>query len=228
MLKTKMRVITRYLAVTVVLVSLALFANFISAASGTAGTGLPKAGLLLEKIVEHREFFIRCGGLGNFDDALLCDVNGELGEDRIGLLLLEPSGLLKSLVLDRRTGAKIHEDGSIPAKNLRDELTRGGILVADARLVARHIAGLRPEKTNGKGQRKPKRETERSEAMSQALPSGFGPEGARNSFEAGKVLNRMREEIARNSEVSAMKSDEILERFRTDIRSSAKQAVTKK
>jgi hypothetical protein len=94
--------------------------------------------------------------------------------------------------------------------------------------VARHIAGLRPEKTNGKGQRKPKRETERREVMPQTLPSGFGPESARNSFEAEKVLNRMREEVARNSDVSAMKSDEILERFRSDIRKPAEQAVTKR
>jgi hypothetical protein len=215
MLKTKTRTITQYLTATAVLVPLALAVNFISAASGTAGTGLPKAGLLLEKIVEYREFFIRSGGLDNFKDALLCDVNGDLGENRVGLLLLESSGFLKSLVFDRRTGAKIHEDATIPVKKLRDELTRGGILVADARLVARNIAGLRAEKTNIR--RKPGRETARREAMPQSLPPGFGSSGARKSFEAEKILNRMRDEVARNSEVSAMKSDEILERFRSQV-----------
>jgi hypothetical protein len=216
-LKTKMRAITRYLTATAALVSLALAVNFISAASGTAESGLSKAGLLLEKIVEQRNFFIRFDGLDNFKNALLCDVTGDLGENRVGFLLLEPSGFLKSLVFDRRTGAKVHEDVTIPAKRTRDELTRGGILVADARLVARNIAGLRVEKTNSQSQRKPKPSTARREAMPQSLPSGFGPGGARKSFEAEKILSRMRDEVARNSEVSAMKSDEILERFRSQV-----------
>jgi hypothetical protein len=214
-LKTKMRAIIRYLTATVFLVSLALAVNFISAASGTAETGLPKAGLLLEKIVEQREFFIRFDAFDNVKDALLCDVNGDLGENSVGFLLLEPSGFLKSLVFDRHTGAKIHEDASIPAKKTRDELARGGILLTDARLVARNIAGLR---TEAKVKKRVRRSTERREAMPQSLPTGFGsaPADTKRSFNVEKVLNRMREEVARNSEVSAMKSDEILEHFRSE------------
>jgi hypothetical protein len=92
-LKRKMRVIARYATVAVILAILAFGVNCIPVTTAF-GTG---SGLLIEKIIEHRDFFIRLDG---YDGDLLCDVNGELGEGNIGLLLLDPSGLLKSLVFE--------------------------------------------------------------------------------------------------------------------------------
>ena len=56
---------------------------------------------MLEKVVENRNFFIGYDG-GDIDDyeaSLLCDIN-DFGANMIGLLLLEPSGFLRSLVFN--------------------------------------------------------------------------------------------------------------------------------
>ncbi|MCL2009677.1 MAG: hypothetical protein FWG71_03915 [Synergistaceae bacterium] len=99
--------------------------------------------VLLGKIVENRSFFINSEGsdVDKYEKSLLCDVS-DLGANRIGLLLLEPPGFLKSLVFDRNSGVKIHEEAAIPGKNLRNEFARSGISIADARIAAKNIAGF--------------------------------------------------------------------------------------
>jgi hypothetical protein len=213
--KTKLHTVTRYAAAASILVSLAFLVNFIpaSVASGTSETGLP-----IEKIIAHRDFFIRLDG---YDGNLLCDVNGEPGEGKIGLLLLEPSGFLKSLIFEQGTLRKIHEETSVPPKKLRAELALGAVLVSDARLIARNIAGLRAENTEKRPRRKAARhETPRREAMPQSLPDGFMPvpSGNRKGINTGKVLERLRRDVENNPDVAAMTSGEIIERFRSDIR----------
>ncbi|MDR2179834.1 MAG: hypothetical protein LBP21_05970 [Synergistaceae bacterium] len=225
MLKTKMRTITRYLAAAAMLVFLACLANFILAPSGTADTGQPmgsrsngNAVQLVEKIIEHRDFFIRFDG---HDEDLLCDVNDDLGENRIGLLLLESTGFLKSLVYDRSTLGKIHEDASIPPKSLRVDLSHSAVSVSDARLIAKNIVGLRTENAEKSPRQRRKtalRETQRREAMPQSLPAGFAPVGARRSADTGTALERLRRDVENNSDLAAMTSEEILERFRSDVR----------
>jgi hypothetical protein len=215
MLNTKIRTIqttARYAVAAAVLVSLALLVNFIpvSTASGTPG-------LLVEKIVAHRDFFTRVDV--GYDEYLLCDVNDALGENRLGLLLMEPAGFLKSVVFDRGTLQKIHEEVSIPPKKLRSDLSRGSVSISDARLIAGNIAGLREKGKNLRRKATPPA-TPRREAMPQSLPAS--PTGSQKSFEPEKVLNRMREEVAQNSELSSLESSEILERFRSDVQNSSK------
>jgi hypothetical protein len=210
------RTIIRYLTAVAVLASLALFVNFISTTTASGTAGLPNLSLPVEKIVAHRDFFVRFDG---YDGDFLCDVNDGLGENRIGLLLLESSGFLKSLVFDRGTLEKIHESASIPAKNLRNELAQSGILVSDARLIAGRIAGLKTgDRAKRAVKRRPHRETARREVMPQSLPEGFSPvSAARKPANLEKALERMRNEVEQNPELAAMKSSEILERFRSDV-----------
>jgi hypothetical protein len=111
-----MSTIARYVTAAAILASLACLVNFISASSGTAESrnALPETlsqTPLVEKIVTHRDFFTRLNG---YDEDFLCDVSDELGEGKIGLLLLEPAGFLKSVVFDRGSLKKIHGDMNIP------------------------------------------------------------------------------------------------------------------
>ena len=145
-MNTKIRAITRYLATAMFLVILAFLINLIFAASGTAGNAgnnfaRQKNNPLLEKIVIHGDFFIRYGGHGleSYEESLLCDVNDELGKGKLGLLLLEPSGFLRSLVFERDLATKIHESVSIPGKDTRDNLTLSAITIAEARSLAINI-----------------------------------------------------------------------------------------
>jgi hypothetical protein len=215
-----MSTIARYVTAAAILASLACLVNFISASSGTAESRneLPETlsqTPLVEKIVAHRDFFTRFNG---YDEDLLCDVSDELGEGNIGLLLLEPAGFLKSIVFDQGSLKKIHGDMSIPPKKMRADLTDSAILVSDARLIAKNIAGLRtgnvekrprPQNTSG--------ETPRREAMPQSLPEGFTPVKVRKNTGSEKVLERLRKDVENNPDVATMTSDEILERFRSDV-----------
>jgi len=120
----------------VFLVMLGVFINGLFAAPVTAGNNS-----LLRKVVENSDFFISYDGRGVYDyeGSLLCDVS-DLGTNRIGLLLLKPSGVLKSLVFDRVTFAKIYEDMRIPPRGLRNDLARSGISIPNTRLVAKNEA----------------------------------------------------------------------------------------
>jgi hypothetical protein len=219
-MKTKMLAITRYAAAAVMLASLACLVNFISASSGTAGTEnssdfmpqAPSQTPLVERIVEHRDFFMRFTG---YDENFLCDVTDALGDGNIGLLLLEPAGFLKSIVFDRGTLKKLHEDMSIPPKKVRTELAGSSILVSDARLIAKNIAGLNTSKNprrRGAAQGKSRREV-----MPQSLPEGFTPENAGRTANTGEILDRLRKDVENNPNVDTMTSDEILERFRKEV-----------
>jgi hypothetical protein len=222
----------RYLAAATALGALAFLTN--CAVSGTAESrdgprsisqnAVPQSSLI-EDILSYRDFFIRFEGYeGNF----LCDINGELGANRVGLLLLEPSGFLKSLVFkyDGLALTKIHENVTVPPKALRAELTRGGILVSDARLLARNIAGLRMEKNDRRSPRNRRKggngTTPRREAMPQELPAGYGPEKPPRK-DTDKMLTRLRGEVAQNPELTAMESTEILKRFRAELETRALQ-----
>jgi hypothetical protein len=123
-----------------------------------------------------------------------------MGKGRIGLLLLEPSGILKSIVIDRNSLKALHTKVSIPRKELREELSRHGITVSDVLLIARQVAGILESKDAA---------------------------GTPESRKGTKALTKIREEISEKPELSAMQKDEILERFRKDLAVIDEQAVTK-
>jgi hypothetical protein len=219
--KRMTQTITRYVTTAVALASLACLVNFISASSGTAESrnafpGTLSQTPLVEKIITLRDFFVHFDG---YNGDLLCDVSDTLGEGKVGLLLLEPSGFLKSLVFERGTLEKIHENANIPPKKLRSELNQRGILVSDAQLIARNIAELRTEKGRTPRRKTALRDTPRREVMPQSLPAGFAPAGAQRDG-AGEILEHLRREVENNAEVSAMTSGEIMKRFRSDVQNS--------
>ena len=239
-MQTKIRALMRYLAATAVLVLLAFLTNFILAESGTAENAeknfaRPKVNTLLEKIVTHRDFFIRYDGHGldKYEESLLCDVNDELGEGNLGILLLEPPGFLRSVVFKRDSVTKIHESMSIPRKDTRDNLARNGIAMADARFLAENIVGLQEqsqeiqhqaEQSKEKDQRpntakrpRARNTKSRREAMPQTLPFVPDQSETQKSADRRKLLEQWREEVSRNPELSSMKSEEILQAIRTRI-----------
>ena len=198
--------ISKFLKAVTALASLGFFMNCIYAAPVMAETGV-----LLEKIVENRDFFIssEARGLNNYDESLLCDIS-ELGADRIGLLLLEPSGFLKSLVFNRNSGVKIHEEATIPGKNLRNELARSGISIADARLVAINIAGFK---------RIPQEVTPLTPSVVSLLyKTSDTIVSRRKPVYTDKVLAQIHEKILmQDAEIAAMDTSEIISRFRAEI-----------
>ena len=228
MLNTKIQSIsnltklTKNLAAAAFLVSLALGLNFISASTGTA-----KANVLLGKIVENRDFFISYDGsdVNDYEKSLLCDVS-DLGANRIGLLLLEPSGFLKSLVFNRGALAKVHEDINLPGRTLRNELARSAISISDARLVAKNIAGFSTERMNAANnntdnaeKKSVRRKAVPQEAVIPQTPPAVVSSDERQKRPTGakEVLTQLREEVSQNTEVSAMNSEEIIRRFRSEI-----------
>ena len=98
---------------------------------------------LFRDIVAERELFIRFN-FGERERYTLCGINREFvgGGNSVGLLLLEPSGILKTLIIDRDTLAVTHQKASLLRKELREELALNGVLVSDARLIAHQVVGL--------------------------------------------------------------------------------------
>ena len=62
--------------------------------------------------------------------------SGEKNERAVGVVILTPSGILRTLVIDSRLSV-IHRASSIPRRNFREELARDGILISEARMIAR-------------------------------------------------------------------------------------------
>jgi hypothetical protein len=146
------------------------------------------------------------------------------------LLLLEPSGILKSLLIDSGTLAVIHKEVTIPRKELRAELASHGVLVPDARLIASQVAEVREANPAAK-------EGHSSTAGKLDEPSSRKTSKASKSSKASKnnaLWAKVQEEV-KNSEtpkLSPEQSREIVERFRKEIQKSStepkQEAVTEK
>jgi hypothetical protein len=169
---------------------------------------------LFTDIVENRELFIRFD-FGNYERDTLCAVNREVEKDSVGLLLLESSGIMKSLLIDRNTLEVIHKKASIPPKELRNELAGKGVLVPDARLIASQVAEVR----------------ESTPVATEKIEIKPSPKKVRKN-EA--LWTKAREEVksSTNPKLSPEQSREALERFRKEIQKSngepKQEAVTGK
>jgi hypothetical protein len=97
---------------------------------------------LVRDIVAEHEFFNRYD-FGENKQGILCGVNRGIwrGKNAVGLLLLEPSGFLKTILIDRDTLTVVHQKTSLLRKELRQELALNGIKVSDAKLLARQVMG---------------------------------------------------------------------------------------
>ena len=157
---------------------------------------------LFTDIVENRELIIRLD-FGNYERDTLCAVNREVGNDSVGLLLLESSGIMKSLLIDRNTLKVLHKQASIPPKELRNKLASQGVLVPDARLIASRVAEVR--KSNHAAVEKSKKKT--------------SPRKARKN---DALWTKVQEEVknSKNPKLSPEQSREVLERFRKEIQKS--------
>jgi hypothetical protein len=87
---------------------------------------------IVEKVIQHRQFFARLGG---YDDYLLCDVE-RVSEERIGLVLLSAVGFERHLVFDVTNHKVFHDDSFIPERRQREKMIETGIRVDDARKLA--------------------------------------------------------------------------------------------
>jgi hypothetical protein len=161
---------------------------------------------LFADIVANREIFTQFN-FGVYERNTLCAVNQEMGEDTVGLLLLEPSGILNTLLIDRNTMHIIHKKASIPHKELRGELASHGVLVPDARLIASQVAGVKESSS------KTTKTTERTRA--EKKPSS-------NDTRRNDDLRKMRERISEKGRLSSEESHEIIERYRKQIQESNK------
>jgi hypothetical protein len=134
-------------------------------------------------------------------------VNRETGEDTVGLLLLEPSGILNTLLIDRNTMSIIHKNASIPHKELRGELASHGVLVPDARLIASQVAGVKESSSK----------TTKTTETTKAEKKPSSKDTRRNDD-----LRKMRERISEKGGLSPEESHEIIERYRKQIQESNK------
>jgi hypothetical protein len=161
---------------------------------------------LFTDIVANREFFVQFD-FGGHERDTLCAVNGEMGKDTVGLLLMEPAGILNSLLIDRNTLAVIHKKASIPNKELRSELAESGVLIPDARLIASQVAEVRKNSPAT-----PEKRPEKREKKTPVRPPKIWKNEA--------LWTKVRERVSKEPKLSPAESREILERFRKELQES--------
>ena len=101
--------------------------------------------LLLQDVVAEKELFADMLAFKHFgisERAVLLGVNRNLGtikngEERfVGLLLLSPSGMLDTFVVNANSKSVVLRKESIPRKGLREELSANGVLISEAQAIA--------------------------------------------------------------------------------------------
>jgi hypothetical protein len=106
---------------------------------GAERSGLTPAPVV-DAVIRHRDFLLNFDG---YDDHLLYDlreIRDRLGHTRMGVILLDPSGVGKTLVIGFKKGVpETREYAAIPEKTARDRIRKESIRVADARELARSI-----------------------------------------------------------------------------------------
>ena len=95
--------------------------------------------LIVEGVVHNRDFFSRPWVLWGYENCFLHDVN-RLNNERIGVVLISPSGFEIRLVYDVNTLDAIYREMLIPEKSKREAMRRESISVADAVKLANRAA----------------------------------------------------------------------------------------
>ena len=103
--------------------------------------GEEKAALpfVVEGVVRNRDFFSRPWVLWGYENCFLYDVN-RLNNERIGVVLISPSGFEIRLVYDVNTLDAIYREMFVPEKSKREAMRRESISVADAVKLANRAA----------------------------------------------------------------------------------------
>jgi len=105
-------------------------------AFGEEKTVLP---FVVEGVVYNRDFFSRPWVLWGYENCFLHDVS-RLNNERIGVVLISPSGFEIRLVYDVNTLDAIYREMLIPEKSKREAMRRESISVADAVKLANRAA----------------------------------------------------------------------------------------
>ena len=104
-------------------------------AFGEQKTSLPS---VVEGVVLNRDFFSRAGVLWGYEDCFLHDVN-RLNDERIGVVLISPSGFEIRLVYDVNTLNVLYLDTLLPKKSSREAMRRESVSVADVVKLAKRV-----------------------------------------------------------------------------------------
>ena len=97
-------------------------------AFGEQKTVLPS---VVERVVLNRDFFTQSGILKGYEDYLLYDVN-RLDGERIGVVLICPSGFEVRVVYGVNTLEVLYLDMLLPKKSRREVMRRESVKVEDA------------------------------------------------------------------------------------------------
>ena len=103
-------------------------------AFGEEKTVLP---FVVEGVIHNRDFFSQPWVLRGYENCFLYDVN-RLNNERIGVVLISPSGFEIRLVYDVNMLDTIYREMFVPEKSKREAMRRESVSVADAvKLVKR-------------------------------------------------------------------------------------------
>lgn len=94
---------------------------------------------LVSLILRQESFVLRLKGE---EDSFLYSVQG-LGQHRIGIVILEPTGFTKSRVYDAETMRVILEEVIIHEKSVRDKMRENSILIGDAKRLVQSFIELK-------------------------------------------------------------------------------------
>jgi len=93
---------------------------------------------VLEGVIHNWDFFAQPWALWKYEDCFLYDVN-RLNNERIGIILISPSGFEVRLVYDVNTLDILYVDTLLPEKSRREAMRRESVSVADAVKLAKSV-----------------------------------------------------------------------------------------
>lgn len=104
-----------------------------------SASALPAEADLIKSILDNGEFVLHLDA--SCDGDTLYDIR-RLDRQRIGIILLDPTGFAHNKVCDGRTLLLLFEKHSIPAKAVREAMRKNGILLGDAKRLVRSVMAL--------------------------------------------------------------------------------------
>ena len=155
---------------------------------------------LSHRITFNRHFFARFEGYGDY---AVYDIEN-LEKNRIGVILLNSAGLEERFVFDLYSGAKLYEYRFVPEKSKRREMYVRSIRMSDAKALSQEAIS---------------REKELRRAL---LPKKNEPQ-TDTPVSGDEILRKIRRDVERNPEVSSMRSEDILRRFKADVKKAAEE-----
>ena len=117
----------------VVLLCVILF--WVAPAFGGQQTVLPS---VVKSVVQNLDFFTQPWALRGYEHCFLYDVN-RLTSERIGVILISPSGFEIRLVYDVNSLAVVYMDTLLSEKSRREAMMHESISVADAIKLAKRV-----------------------------------------------------------------------------------------